>query len=159
MPRTVTMFAVVIGVTLASGFLYRWTKHRLIGWVIAALVFEVWAWISIGPMDAEQTRAHATREDPSRTVTDVLLIGANLASLGAVAAVVVDSAGAAGSTRAGLGALALVSVAVSWVLVQTLFTLRYARMYYGDQPGGVDFNCPTSRRTTTTSPTSPSPWA
>ena len=93
-------------------------------------------------MDAEQTRAHATREDPSRPVTDVLLIGANVASLGAVVAVVVDSAGADGVTRAWLGALALAGVAVSWVLVQTLFTVRYARMYYADEPGGVDFNAP-----------------
>ena len=90
MPRTVTMFSVVIGVTLVVGFLYRWTEAPLIGWIVGALVFVTWAWVSISPMDAEQTRAHATREDPSRPVTDILLIGANVASLSAVVAVVVD---------------------------------------------------------------------
>jgi uncharacterized membrane protein len=93
-------------------------------------------------LDAAETRAHATREDPSRTVSDLLILGANLGSLGAVAYVVTDSASATGTHRAWLGALALASVAVSWVLVQTLFTLRYARIYYADEPGGVDFNGP-----------------
>ena len=32
---------------------------------------------------------------------------------------------------------------VSWTLVHTLFTLRYADLYYGGEPGGIDFNCDT----------------
>ena len=31
-------------------------------------------------------------------------------------------------------------VALSWALVHTVFTLRYARAYYGDPVGGIDFN-------------------
>ena len=31
------------------------------------------------------------------------------------------------------------SVVVSWLLVHTIFTLKYARLYYGDPEGGVDF--------------------
>ena len=36
--------------------------------------------------------------------------------------------------------LALVSVFVSWTLVHTLFTLKYARLYYSGTVGGIDFN-------------------
>ena len=36
--------------------------------------------------------------------------------------------------------LALVSVFVSWTLVHTVYTLKYARLYYSDTPGGIDFN-------------------
>ena len=35
--------------------------------------------------------------------------------------------------------LAIVSVALSWTLVHTLYALRYARMYYRTG-GGIDFN-------------------
>jgi len=35
---------------------------------------------------------------------------------------------------------ALMSVFVSWTLVHTVFTLKYARLYYTGQPGGIDFN-------------------
>jgi uncharacterized membrane protein len=48
-----------------------------------------------------------------------------------------------GSTAAylqvGLGVL---SVVLSWAMVHTLFTLRYAALYYGDPVGGIDFNSP-----------------
>jgi uncharacterized membrane protein len=37
-------------------------------------------------------------------------------------------------------ALALVSVFVSWILVHTVFALKYARLYYAGTPGGIDFN-------------------
>ncbi len=37
----------------------------------------------------------------------------------------------------GLGVL---SVIVSWVVVHTIFTLRYARLYYSDGRGGVNFH-------------------
>jgi len=41
--------------------------------------------------------------------------------------------------RVGLG---LVSVVLSWALVHTVFTLRYAHLYYTGQVGGIDFNQP-----------------
>ncbi len=80
--------------------------------------------------DPAGTRAHATSEDPSRRTTDLLILAANVASLAAVAAVVVDSHRADGGSRLSGGLLALACVALSWILVQTLFTLRYAELYY-----------------------------
>ena len=35
---------------------------------------------------------------------------------------------------------ALVSIVLSWAVVHTLFTLRYAHLYYEGLDGGVDFN-------------------
>jgi uncharacterized membrane protein len=118
----------------------RWDFAPLVGWICGALAFEVAVWTSIGKMDAQRTRAHARREDPSPRTSDWLLICANLASLGAVAYVIVESGDAHGVVRIVLGALALLGVAVSWVLVHTLFTLRYAVLYYSGDVGGIDFN-------------------
>jgi uncharacterized membrane protein len=128
---------------MVTGLLYRWSYAPLVGWGVAALAFEIHAWIIVGGMDAEETREHATAEDPSRPVSDALVTGANLASLAAVGYVIVESGQARGPVQQGiLAALALMSVAVSWALVQTLYTLRYARIYYGDTPGGIEFNSP-----------------
>ena len=44
-----------------------------IGWDAGALTFLLWTWLTIGPMSAQDTASHATREDPSRPVSDVLL--------------------------------------------------------------------------------------
>jgi uncharacterized membrane protein len=48
-----------------------------------------------------------------------------------------NSSGAAKSLQAGLS---LASVVLSWGVVHTVFTLRYARLYYTGSDGGVDFN-------------------
>ena len=142
LPRLLVMLAAGFVMALVVRSRFDLAYAALVGWGFAALTFALWAWLAVGRLDAAQTRSHATREDPSRAVSDLLILGANVGSLGAAAYVVVDSAHATGAYKAWLGALALLSVAVSWLLVQTLFTLRYARIYYSDEPGGVDFNGP-----------------
>lgn len=129
----------------ATGLSGHWVAAPAVGWGIAALTYVSWVWLVIGRLNPAETRAHATAEDPSRSTTDLLILAANVASLAAVAAVVVDAHSGGGS---GLGGalLALGSVALSWLLVQTLFTLRYAELYYGTggksgaAVGGIDFN-------------------
>ncbi|TLM80750.1 DUF1345 domain-containing protein [Pseudarthrobacter sp. NamE5] len=153
--RSRLRFLVMAFAGLAAGFSMaatgHWVEAPSVGWGTAALTYVVWVWIVVGGMDPGQTRAHATAEDPSRSVTDVLILAANMASLAAVGAVVVDSHQGDGGNRLGGGLLALASVALSWMLVQTLFTLRYAELYYsGDEvgrndgshepAGGIDFN-------------------
>jgi uncharacterized membrane protein len=54
---------------------------------------------------------------------------------------VLFGAGSAGGNLKYLeAALALVSVFASWILVHTVFALRYARLYCTGTPGGIDFN-------------------
>lgn len=129
----------------AAGLAGHWVEAPAVGWGSASLTYVVWVWVAVGRFNPAETRVHATVEDPSRSITDLLILAANVASLGAVAAVVVDSH-AGGGSRFGGGLLALASVALSWMLVQTLFTLRYAELYYGTggkagtAVGGIDFN-------------------
>ena len=57
--------------------------------------------------------------------------------------------------------LGLLAVAVAWVMTHTMYTLRYAHLYYRDgveREGGLAFPGPATRRTST-SPTTPSPSA
>jgi uncharacterized membrane protein len=112
----------------------------LIGWDILALVYGSWVWSTVWRLDAESAQADATREDPGRGLADLVLLGAAIASLIAVGLVLL-AAGSASGTAAYLQAgLAVISVLVSWALVHTIFTLRYARLYYSGTPGGIDFN-------------------
>jgi uncharacterized membrane protein len=123
-----------------TGLLGSWDYAPVVGWIAAALSYTAWVWLRIGRMGPEQTKAHATREDPSRGLADALLVIASLASLAIVGFVLVRAASAGGVERGVLAALAIASVALSWALIHTLFTLRYASLYYGGAPGGVDFN-------------------
>lgn len=131
------------GITGLSG---QWIEAPAVGWGTAALAYIAWVWLVIGRMGPAETRSHATAEDPSRSATDLLILAANAASLAAVAVVIIDSHITGGGSQLTGGLLALACVALSWMLVQTLFTLRYAELYYGtgdpsdQKAGGINFN-------------------
>jgi uncharacterized membrane protein len=112
----------------------------VIGWDSVALLYVVWAWMTIWHLDASETERRARREDPGRVAADALLLGAALVSLAAVALLLVRAGNSAATTKDVFAGLGIVSVAISWGVVHTVFTVRYARLYYADPRGGVDFN-------------------
>lgn len=134
------MLAVGVTVSLGTAIFGAGDYALVAGWIAAALTYIIWVWMRVGKLDPEATRVHATREDPSRALADFLLVLASIASLAIVALVLVKAASIVGAERGILAALAIVSVAVSWILIHTLFTLRYAYLYYDSSEGGVDFN-------------------
>jgi uncharacterized membrane protein len=111
-----------------------------VGWDAAAVCFLVWTWLTIWPMSAQDTAEHANREDSAGPVRDVLLLAAAVVSLAAVGFVLVQAGSATGSARDLLAGGGVATIALSWLVVHTVFTLRYARLYYTGSPGGVDFN-------------------
>lgn len=112
----------------------------LIGWDVLALVYGGWAWSTVWGLDPASAEDDARREDPSRDLADLLLLSAAIASLVAVGVVLFGAGGASGNAKYLEAGLAVVSVFVSWTLVHTVFTLKYARLYYSGTPGGIDFN-------------------
>jgi uncharacterized membrane protein len=133
---------VVVGIPagIVAGLFAGWGYAPLVGWTAAALTFCILTWVTTRGRDAAETAAMATRDDPSPTVTELLILMANLASLAAVGYVLVRASSAHGARQALLAALAVLSVAVSWALVHTLYMLRYAVLYYSGTVGGIDFN-------------------
>jgi uncharacterized membrane protein len=103
-------------------------------------VYVVWTWATIWHRDPAATARLVLREDPGRPTADALLLVASVASMLAVAAAI--AAGQAGGPRIRdlRAALAVASVALSWSVVQTVFTSHYARLYYSHPAGGIDFN-------------------
>jgi uncharacterized membrane protein len=117
-----------------------WQIGTLVGWDVAAAVYAAWSWATIWHRDPAATARLALREDPGRAIADALLLIASTASVLAVAAAI--AAGRAGSPgeRDLHAGLAVASVVLSWTVVQTVFTLHYARLYYSHPAGGIDFN-------------------
>jgi|tagenome__1003787_1003787.scaffolds.fasta_scaffold20321729_2 uncharacterized membrane protein len=124
---------VVGGVTVPA---LGWGTAGLVGWVAAALVFLVWTWASVWSLGAEDTAWVAARVDGSRPVRDLALIGISVGTLMAVA-LVIFQAHQNPPPRIVLG---VGCIAASWLVLNTVYTLRYARLYYTDPRGGVDFN-------------------
>lgn len=129
--------AVVVGVVVS--FPLTWQYGLLLGWMTAAAVFVVWEWLTLWPMDEAKTAASALREDPGRTASDVIVLSAAVGSLGAVALLLLGGSSSGGSKDV-QAAVSLVGVALAWATVHTIFTTRYARLYYSADTRAVDFN-------------------
>ena len=147
--RTRLGVALVIGIAVAGapGAAGAWAYAPLVGWDGAALSYTGWLWLSvIAVMTAAQTKTHATCEDPSRATTGAIIIAAAVASLAAVGFILIQATSAKGSSQDLLAGVGVLSVALSWFTVHTVFTLRYARLYYLGHDGGVNFNQDTPPR-------------
>lgn len=133
---------VVCGAIAAAltGLMGAWVYAPAVGWVVAALLYNASVWIQIAPMDAERTASHAAEEDPGRRISDLLILLAAVGSLAAVVLVMVGSKDVHGTARLLLALLAMGSSALSWLMVHTLYTLRYTEIYYTGEPGGISFN-------------------
>ena len=129
---------------LATGplwaLLVAWQAAVLLGWAVTASIFLIMTWSTIGSRDATRTREIARREDPSVAVADTIIVGAGVACLGAVALVLIKAGSRQGGSKALLITIGVASVALAWAAVHTIFTLRYARIYYAGHEGGIDFN-------------------
>jgi uncharacterized membrane protein len=117
-----------------------WQVGTLVGWDVAAAVYVAWTWKTIWHRDPAATARLALREDPGRAIADALLLVASMASV--LAVVLAITAGRGGGSAAGeaRAARAVARVALSWTVVQTVFTSHYARLYYSHPAGGIDFN-------------------
>src|SRR4051812_20039144 len=109
----------------------------LVGWAVTASGLLLWVWRISWPRDSEGTKRLA--EEEGRThVTDTVVLGAAVASLAAVVEALVRS-----GTRDAVGVLTVVLgvlvVILSWAPVNTVFALKYARLYYAGGDGGIDF--------------------
>jgi uncharacterized membrane protein len=112
----------------------------LSGWAVFALVEVVWVLVIVWRMDAVQTRAHARAEDPGRPIARSVALVGSLASLAAVALVLIQTGDEPRAEALTAAAIAVVSVAASWGLIQVDYMLRIAAQYYADPVGGIDFN-------------------
>jgi uncharacterized membrane protein len=138
--RRVLIVAGIGGVAgLVTAWFTPWQLSMLAVWDVAAAVFLVWVWTTAGRFGPEETEAFATREDDSRVSAQLLLLGAAVSSLLGVGLELVKASHAGGGGKALLTAAAVLTVVLSWAVVHTVFTLRYAHEFYTAPIGGIDF--------------------
>src|SRR5436305_770284 len=139
--RVRVVVAGTVGLVCFAVVLLRgpWQVAMLAGWSLTAAIVVTWVLTVILTKDTEATAHLAMREDASRAAADLLLVSASLASLAGVAFGLLKAAQQSGAEEASITGLAVLSVVLSWLLVQVVFTLRYARLWYTAR-GGVEFN-------------------
>jgi uncharacterized membrane protein len=111
----------------------------LVGWSVAAIGVLIWVWRVCWPQDAGGTKRLAEEEGNTHTTDTVVLVGA-VASLVAVVEALVRSASSQDAVAVVSVVVGVLVVVLSWALVNTVFALKYARLYYEDEDGGIDFH-------------------
>lgn len=120
--------------------LTTWELAVLVGWIVTASVLLVSVLREIRGLDATGTARIATREDDSRAAARAALVAASSASLVAVVIGLHRASSAGTALQVVLTVAAMVTIVLSWLVVHTLFVLRYAHLYYGvGVVGGVEF--------------------
>ena len=132
---------IVAGVVVSAATPVAPTYAILLAWDVGAAAYVLWVWHASRRLDAEGTARTAVREDPTRALTDVILLVAAVASLAAVVYAIADASSSSGTGKVLRLALGIATIVASWFLVHTLFTTKYARRYYLGDDGGIDFNC------------------
>jgi uncharacterized membrane protein len=137
--RVLIAFAVGILTFSATVGFVGWEIAVLLGWYGEAMSYLLMVWTEVGGKDAEGTARLATAEDDSRFAADVTLLAAIVISLFVVAFVFIQASREGGGEGIGVAVMALVSLLLSWAEIHTVYTLRYAHLYYRDG-GGIDFH-------------------
>ena len=144
--RTASGFQRLVGVGLVgvptgavAGFLTPLPFALLAGWDAAAVTLMLWVWLAVGSSSPELTNHLAVREDNSRVATSLFLLTASVASLLGAGLAAMAANDVARSDRTSLLVISALTVFLSWGVVQTVFTLRYAHEYYTKPVGGISF--------------------
>lgn len=145
-PRRATgrlFLAIAIGAAASIPFLsypLKWWVRAVVGWDAASLALLAILWTTILRADSDETRRRAGGDDPGRAMVFVIALASSLFSLFAAAFVLRKVKSLPAAEEATWTLLALAAVALSWAVTHTLYTLRYAHLYYRRKnPGGLTF--------------------
>jgi uncharacterized membrane protein len=126
--------AIGLGVSgaLAAAPAWSWTTRALVGWDLGAALYLLLAFEMMARSDVHRIRRRAASEDEGQATILALTVAAALASLAAIFAEL-----GAGAARSPVRvALAVVTIALSWVFIHTMFALHYAHEFYDETAGG-----------------------
>jgi uncharacterized membrane protein len=139
MRRTIVVGASGLIVAVALLWLMPWGMAVVTGWDVAALAFLLSVWPIIIRANSLHAAQLAKREDENRGSATALLLGASVASLLGVAFALSLAGRESGALQVLLIGFAVLTVVLSWTVVNTVFTLRYADLHFGSTDPGIAF--------------------
>jgi uncharacterized membrane protein len=127
-------------VGLALAWATPWQLAVLASWDLVAVLVLSRVWFRVGRFSSGQTKEFATLEDDSRASAELLLVAASVASLAGAAVGLLKAHQSGPTLEALLTVASVLTVALSWAVVHTVFALRYAHEYYtAKASGAIDF--------------------
>lgn len=116
----------------------------LLAWDIFSVCMIGMNWATFFIVPSGKIREQAKVQDPKGSVVFIIVLVCTLASILAVLLLIISKN--SGAAASGNLPVAIAGMLFSWILVHTIFTLRYAHMYYSDHrtkpgthAGGLEF--------------------
>lgn len=134
----VGLAAILAAVT--AGILELYLSHTicaLLGWDLGGLAVLAMTWSVIATASPAETQARAAGHDPGERLVYLLVLITSAVSLFSAVALARNADVVAASEGRFLPFLSLLTVAVSWGMTHTAYTLRYAHLYYRDDDEGI----------------------
>ena len=141
-PRLFLSVVIGIVVTAALAILTSWmrTTRLLVGFDIGVALYLGLAFQTMTRSDVPVIRSRAAEEDEGRFAILALTVFAALASLAAIFVELGGLARQEPSRQPTQVGLAIVTIALSWMFVHTIFALHYAHEFYDETDGrGLTF--------------------
>ncbi len=133
--------ALIVGLIVAVILLpfVTWGMALVGGWDADALVVLLTTWPIIVRADSSRARQLAAREDETSGTARALLVGASVASLLGAGYAFHQAGRESGAPQVLLIGVAVLTVVLSWAVINTVYTLRYADQHFRSKPGGIAF--------------------
>ena len=122
-------------VCLAAPWSWHWPTRAVVTWIAFSSSALAMMWYVLVSADPTEVARTACLQDSSRTAIFAFVIVAAIASVLAVAAELGTAKDLHGIDKTGHVVFSILTVLTSWALVHTVFTLRYAHIYYGSEEG------------------------
>jgi uncharacterized membrane protein len=139
MRRAITVLIAGLLVAVALLPFVTWGLAVTGGWNAASLAFLLTTWPVIIRADSSRAPQLAAREDETEASARALLVGASVASLLGAGYAVHLAGQHSGTPRVLLAGVAVLTVVLSWTVINTVYTLRYADEHFRSKPGGIAF--------------------
>jgi uncharacterized membrane protein len=140
-PKLVLSVVLGIGAAFALPSDWRLVTRSLVGWDVGLCLYLAIVYWIISRSAVSHIRQHATSEDDGRLAILALTVGASLASLAAIIALLGGSHGKSNSETLQL-IFAVATIFLSWTLIHTIFGVHYAHEFYSEHPRATGLNFP-----------------
>jgi uncharacterized membrane protein len=148
--RALKRLLVCLGLAFASFILLLYLKVEVLtrivlSWDIFGLAMIIMSWKLFLKDNCRQVRKHAQTEDESRTIIFILVLASVVISLMGIL-IMLNNKTKGLVLKSVHAPVSIIGVTISWILLHTIFTIRYAHVYYSDDPvkpgnfcGGIIF--------------------
>ena len=139
MRRALTAFIAGLIVAVVLLLFVTWGLALVAGWDADALTVLLAIWPIIIRADSSRAPQLAAREDQTEGSARGLLVGASVASLLGAGYALHLAGRENGASRVLLIGVAVLTVMLSWTVINTVYTLRYADQHFRSKQGGIAF--------------------